>query len=327
MKRIQLDDFQMYVDPNDPGLCHSLIKRATRLQNGIDPGPKREPAFTWLLENRIEQLCKQLGLQGKFLRFIDLGANVGLFTLIMNHIAKKFLYPTGYFVDAIEPDPDNFKLLMKNIELNGVNGMAYQRAISDYDGKGDFQLSSYSNLGALKQHPGGWGYRGKQDKGTCKIFVRKLPTFINETHYDADPTFIKMDIEGGEVEMLRGARDFLSNVKNCDIFMEVHPMFYDEKRSLDEEMVFLFDNGWTCEYMISAAVLVPDEFKKASLKPIKEFPSKGHSRAVYFRGSQNTKIPWHSHVRNFACYEHHQEVPGKKPSKKIVRSIMISKGE
>lgn len=307
MKKIQLDDFEMYVDPSDSGVCRNLIKRAGRLQRGEDPGLEREPAFTFLLRETLITVSKHV----EKTVYMDLGANVGLFTLIMNFQTQE------HWIEAIEPDPKNYEILLRNMELNKVKGEATRCAIADFTGPGKFHMSTYSNLGALIPH-------GKTDAGTADVDVYTIPDFIKETVV-YQPHFIKMDIEGGEVEALKGARAYFSGLEEyCAILMEVHPMFYTTKRSLETELEFLFANGWRCEYMVSAAVMRPDKFVDAGLDPCKNFPTKGHSRAIYWRGHYG-QLNWHDLVLDFACHPHTQKVPGKKASPKIVRSILLEK--
>jgi len=145
---------------------------------------------------------------------------------------------------------------------------------------------------------------------------------LQDLHLDK-PNLIKADLEGSEVLMFQGARNFLSKiVPPCKILLEVHPMFYTKELSLENELRFLFNHNWKCKYMVSAAVLRPDKFKEAGLKVWKEFPSSGHSRAIY----RNTgRKDWHDLVLDFACHVHRQEIPNKKVSPKIVRSILIEK--
>jgi len=64
---------------------------------------------------------------------IDIGANIGYYTL---HIAK-CVGPQGK-VYAFEPDPENHRLLVKNIEANHYrNIIAIQKAVSKENGKTD----------------------------------------------------------------------------------------------------------------------------------------------------------------------------------------------
>lgn len=304
MKQIKLDNFSMYIKEDDPGISRSLEKRARRLEKGVDPGLEREPAFTYIIRREINKLCEN----NKDVVFYDIGANIGLFTLIVADICKN----NKYIIRAIEPDRNNCKILQENIILNKVNASVHLCALSKTTGSERFFQSNYSNLGSLIQH-------NKTGSKGIETFSYTLKDFIN-LHKDS-PNFLKMDTEGGEVIILEGSIDYLisDECKNMKILMEVHPMFYTKERSLEKQLSILFENGWTCKYMVSAAVLVPDKFREAGLVPWKEFPTKGHSRAIYLD-------PPLDKVLDFACHIHKQIIPGKnKVSPKIVRSILIEK--
>jgi FkbM family methyltransferase len=71
---------------------------------------------------------------------VDIGANIGYYTLLMAfHQAKVFSY---------EPEPKNFKLLQKNVNLNNFssNVKLYNKAVSNYNG--------FSKLFLAKGAPG-----------------------------------------------------------------------------------------------------------------------------------------------------------------------------
>ncbi len=301
----------MWVDAGGKGLHEGLLKRAEKLAAGTDPGPEREPEFHWIIREQLTELCRLFADRDDRLVIFNLGANLGLSTLKMNALAKKLLPRGNYFICAIEPDPANLHFLEKNIAQNSAHAQAFACAIADHDGEAMFHRSTHSNLGALVASP-------HTDAGTRRVPIFTLPSFakINNT---GQPHFLKVDVEGGEVEVLKGAREFLAGCKPpCRMIMEVHPGSYSEERSLEKELHFLFERGWVCKYMVSAAVIRPDKFKQAGLRPFKEFTTKHHSRGIYrdFLKEQ---------LLEFACREHIQEVPGKKSSRKIVRSILIEK--
>jgi FkbM family methyltransferase len=308
---IKLEDFEMWVDPAGRGLHRGLLKRAEKLAKGDDPGPEREPEFHWIIRKELSELCQIFADRDERLVIYNLGANIGLSTLKMNHIAKSLLSRNNYFIYAIEPDPVNIYFLKKNITHNNARAQAFDCAISDFNGSSVFYRSSHSNLGALIKNE-------LTDAGTYQVQVYSLPGFA-KLFETGNPHFLKIDVEGGEVEVLRGAREFFAGCKApCRMIMEVHPGSYSKERSLETELRFLFENGWMCKYLVSAGVVQPDKFKQAGLQPFKEFHTKNHSRGIYRDFSKE-------HVLEFACYEHIQEIPGKKPSRKIVRSIFLEK--
>jgi len=127
---------------------------------------------------------------------LDAGANVGIFTLLASKKAKKII--------AVEPDPENFSYLVKNIYLNGAkNVVSMREALSDYVGKG--YLSGKGLSAALSQNHG-----IPVKVTTIDDMLRRL----HVTHVDV----VKVDIEGAEVKALKG--EFLSKVR--ELMIEVH---------------------------------------------------------------------------------------------------------
>lgn len=308
---VKLEQFEMFVDSSDQGISQFLIKRAEKLKRGKELGPEREPDFNWILRSEVEELAEIFAGRKERLVIYDIGANLGLNTLIIDQVLKRKLPSEKYIIIAIEPQQKTASLLHKNISHNFANAKIFSCAISDYNGEGQFHISSHSNLGSLWAHSStGMGFEN--------VPVFTLPAFA-ESSGTGFPHLLKMDIEGGEVEVLKGGRDWLAHCPApCKILMEVHPMMYNESRSLEKELRFLFENGWVGKYMVSAGVAQPELFKQAGLCPFVEFDTGRHIRGIYRDFPQELLL-------DFACHEHIQELAGQKPSRKIVRAVLIEK--
>ncbi len=133
---------------------------------------------------------------------IDIGANLGWYTTL---ISKSVGH--GGKVISIEPLPEIFNLLKKNIEINKMdNCIPLNIAISDYIGKGEIHFFSgepdtHSSLNTL----GRSNYR--------KIMVQ-VDTVDNLCEsYGLNPDFIKIDVEGAERELIQGASRTLRDTK------------------------------------------------------------------------------------------------------------------
>ncbi len=95
--------------------------------------PKRNPAIALYdiggYENAETQLFERHIKDGDVV--LDLGANIGYFTLI----AAKCVGANGK-VYAFEPDPTNFSFLKKSVEINNYkNVICEQKAVSNENGK------------------------------------------------------------------------------------------------------------------------------------------------------------------------------------------------
>ncbi len=127
--------------------------------------------------------------------FIDIGANVGAYSLIL---AKKL---KNLVVIAIEPETKNFDLLKKNIALNNLSNItALNQGCFSYKTK----MNLYISLRGLGLH----SIIKKVGKFKSIIQVDKLDNIVNGlklTRID----LIKIDVEGAEYEVIRGASKIL----------------------------------------------------------------------------------------------------------------------
>ena len=135
--------------------------------------------------------------------FLDLGANIGRYTLLA---AKHFAYKK---VLAVEGSPVTYQLLQDTISLNGIEKtvISHQAAISNYEGVVQFQIDPYHLGGGLVVDEK-TGYlpfyrRDEVSITTVDILLKK---------YNLDPgevDFVKIDVEGLECEVLEGMKDLI----------------------------------------------------------------------------------------------------------------------
>jgi len=141
---------------------------------------------------------------------LDVGANIGYFTLIFAKLVGK-----DGIVFAFEPEPTNFDLLKKNVTINGYkNVILIRKALSDRTGKTKLFLSE-GNLGDhiimdTKENRNSI----EIDTITGEDYFRDLNKKIN---------FIKMDIQGAEINALRGMSSLLQKMNEIKIMIEFAP--------------------------------------------------------------------------------------------------------
>ena len=118
----------------------------------------------------------------------DVGANVGTTTLFF---ARRV--PHGR-VHAFEPSPAMRAVLQRNIELNDVTNVSvHPFGLSDRAGVGSLQLAHAGNPGSAFFTDGGGG-------GTI-VDVRTMDESMAQ---QPAPSFVKIDVEGLELRVLRG---------------------------------------------------------------------------------------------------------------------------
>jgi len=284
----KVGNYTMKLNSSGGGIHSNLMKISQK-------GGEREPELLYVLRKEIEKgmLC------------MDLGANIGYVTLLM----AENVGSTGK-IYAIEPDPANVGLLNINVGLNNYTDRVkiFNIGMSNRYGEMNFYVGKSSNLGGMT--------KTKNTKSnSIKVGVDTLTNFCENNDI---PKLIKMDIEGHEVEVLEGMYDLVRNKKfPCKIIMELHPMCYSEKHSLEYWMKKFIECGFKTKYVISAGVIQPDLFKKWGYEPIKSFIS---NRALYTSFSDK-------HMLMACCHENKQWMPSKnRYSPKIARFVMIERG-
>jgi FkbM family methyltransferase len=142
------------------------------------------------LEKSIEHINKSSTV-------IDCGANIGNHTVFWGMFCKKVI--------AFEPFKANFDLLEKNIAANSINAEAHRLVMSDTVGR--FSSTEITpNLGGIRFL--------KDDNGEYHS-----NTLDNIVKNKVD--LLKIDVEGDEVEVLRGAKRILQE-DHPTLFIEVH---------------------------------------------------------------------------------------------------------
>jgi FkbM family methyltransferase len=127
--------------------------------------------------------------------FYDIGANAGYYSLIAAHHVRH--------VYAFEPLPINVRYLRRHIAINRLlNCTTVEAAVTDRDGMTSFHLGRTRCEGAVG------------DGGDLLVHAVRLDS------YQVQPDVIKIDVEGGELGVLEGARRVLAH--HPVIFVATH---------------------------------------------------------------------------------------------------------
>ena len=163
-------------------------------------------------EQLVTKLFKQEIKQGMIV--VDIGAHIGYFTLL----AAKLVGEKGK-VFAFEPDPDNYSLLIRNINVNGHdNAIPIQKAVSNKTGQVRLFLDGCSpSCHSLYENH---SQRGK----FVNVDSITLDEFFEE---DSQIDFIKMDIEGAEMAALQGMDNLIKKSGNLKLVTEFNPNFLE----------------------------------------------------------------------------------------------------
>ncbi len=138
--------------------------------------------------------------------FVDVGANVGKYTVKLGNQLKN----KGTVI-AVEPEPVNFKALQKNVKLNNLENVFLENvACSDSNGFAEFYIDVMGNYGGAHSLI-------KKTKNKIKVKTRRLDHIIDKLKME-NIDLIKIDVEGAEANVLKGASNVLKKYHPKIIF-------------------------------------------------------------------------------------------------------------
>jgi FkbM family methyltransferase len=194
----------------------SLLKRLYRLGGRFSVATRLQRR--WLLDNRnwIDQQllirrpyevgqiarCRQFIREHRLERFYDIGANFGLYSVLLSDEASLAE------MHAFEPLPRNAHQLGANLYLNGLDSRVtvHNLALSDRDGQLDLFVDPHST-GVSTLMAAQLNSRQEAYRTTLKVETRRFDDLFSSSGIRA---LMKMDVEGAELMVLAGMKRFLS---------------------------------------------------------------------------------------------------------------------
>jgi FkbM family methyltransferase len=142
--------------------------------------------------------------------FLDIGANVGQYTLL----AADLVGSKGSVI-AFEADPSIAEILRENVMINDLSQVTIEDvALAEEDGSATFHIAAarYAGSGSLAA--------GRHASGrTVTVPTRRLDRLLTERHVDR-VDLIKIDVEGAELDVLRGSSATLKHYGLPPIILE-----------------------------------------------------------------------------------------------------------
>ncbi|MEN6400784.1 MAG: FkbM family methyltransferase [Armatimonadia bacterium] len=208
--------------------------------------------------------------------FVDVGANIGYYTLLASKVLKHGA------VFAYEPMPSTFEWLERNIRLNKCRNVeSFPIAVSDQVGETTIHLFASDSFASASQF---------QAWRSDTVESVRVPTTTLDSHLlprlprvPAD-MLMKVDAEGGEFAIFRGAEQLLKSVRPILMF-ELFPALADAAGWQPEQLL-----GHLKEYGYEFFIPQSD----GTIRPLlyDDIPSpsiEGHIDVFAFRGD----VEWH----------------------------------
>ena len=152
----------------------------------------------------------------------DIGANCGVFAFSARHARQ---------VVAVEADPFLCSLLQRSVAMNGAPVAIVTAAAFSSAGLAEFSIAARGRASNFLTSVGGRSQTGGE-RGRLMVPTIRLDDLLA---YFSPPTFVKVDVEGAETEVLRGATQILRDAR---------PVFYLEVGS---------DTADACEAILRTA--------------------------------------------------------------------------
>lgn len=153
-------------------------------------------------------------LPSKATTIVDLGGNIGLATL---YFAAR--YPDANIL-TVEPEPENFSLLLRNTASLGTRVHRHQAAVWLHDGQISLRTEDEAN-----RPLGAWGMQVTAEPrlGEARVPSYRLSTLLNLAGFTT-VDILKVDIEGAELELFsEGVQDCLAQIRM--VIIETHDRF------------------------------------------------------------------------------------------------------
>jgi FkbM family methyltransferase len=147
--------------------------------------------------------------------FIDVGAHIGRYSIM----ASKRIGSSDRVI-AIEAHPDTFELLKKNIKLNALHNVTtINSVVTSQKGKVKLYLpgqdSGFTVYNTIMIN------RAKPTENFLEVEANTLDNILDENNIQR-VNYLKIDVEGAELEVLKGAVNTLSSNKDLTLLIEVH---------------------------------------------------------------------------------------------------------
>lgn len=207
------------------GLLHPVRRFIRRHLNPLGIVAIDVQGFLMFVETRDVHVTPSLALDGVWephvtrlladtlkpgMTFVDAGANIGYYTLL----ASRAVGPTGRVI-AFEPDPGNFALLQRNVEVNACsNVILVSKALSSEKG----QLHLYLAADDLGDHS---VLAQSERQQAVDIETVRLDEFCAAHGHRVD--VVKIDTQGSEPAILQGMNGLTGSANPPRIICEYCP--------------------------------------------------------------------------------------------------------
>jgi FkbM family methyltransferase len=163
--------------------------------------------------------------------FLDVGANDGIYAVF----AASRVGPDGT-VWAFEPSAREVARLQFNLDLNHLSVRVFPIALADVSGQANLTVGGYEH--EAHNTLGAFAYQGIEANGTETVEVRQLDTVLEDNPLPRIDV-MKLDVEGAELRVLRGAISTIEHYRPYIVFEVSEKSLYHQNCTREELLAFL----------------------------------------------------------------------------------------
>lgn len=194
-------------EPKGSVVCPTIFGYSFIVNPVIDKGIEKSIYFCGSYEMGTIYFLKKVLRENDI--YLDVGANIGVLCIA----ASKFVGRNGK-VYAFEPEMEMFSILQENVKLNRLENIyCYNIAC----GSSKQKMLIYKNL--VVNRGSASLIKPQGDSSGVEVLVETLDDFVQTKHI-GDVRMVKIDVEGWELEVLKGAKALLSRSKAPIICIE-----------------------------------------------------------------------------------------------------------
>ena len=189
--------------------------------------------------------------------FWDIGANIGLYSI---YAALKY---DDIEIISFEPSTSNLRVLSRNISINKLENKIKIFQIPLGNKKNKFlkmKESAFVEGSALHAFGENYNYKGEKflSNNNYKIYGTTINYLLSQKILNI-PDYIKIDVDGIEHEILKGANLYLKNLKIKSLLIELNKNF---KKQFNTSTKVLSKNNFKLKNQINStkSSLEDDEF-------------------------------------------------------------------
>lgn len=242
--------------------CSRAIYGGAKMELDLNDRIQRRIYVKGCHEPETEYHLEKLAKNAKC--FVDIGANVGYFSLMLSALYPKLE------VHAFEPMPRNVEVLKNNKSINDYQLHIHPICLTDHSGEVEFAIPPLGECG--------WGRIASGNLANdfphkMQVMAETLDQLHGRSEFSNTPDLIKIDVEGNELKVLHGAKNLLTQSKPVLCIEINEDCLRDNGISGQEIFDYLFDLNFKA-HIIAEQKLVRVEKPDSTYKLLNYFFSK-----------------------------------------------------